>query len=89
MNRGFFLFVLPFLGLFQCEQDSKEELVHIQDPGFLRALLELGVDSNGDGLISYPEAEATRSLKLKPSGISNLTGMEAFIHMDTLMIWTD
>jgi len=68
--------------------------VDIPDTAFLYALIDVGVDTNGDSLISYEEAEAVVSLDLgqydwggypyyKP--ISNLTGIEAFVKLDTLL----
>jgi hypothetical protein len=84
--RFLYFFVLPFLALVQCSQTSQEEIVSIPDQGFLKALVDLGVDKNGDGLISYPEAEATFSISLSPSSISDLSGLEAFINLDSLMI---
>ena len=36
--------------------------------------------------ISYSEAMATRSIVLPPSGISDLTGLEAFLNLDSLTI---
>ncbi len=84
--RFLYFFVLPFLALVQCRQTSHEEIVSIPDQGFLKALVDLGVEKNGDGLISYPEAEATFSISLSPSSISDLSGLEAFINLDSLMI---
>lgn len=70
----------------QCDPPPQETLVEFQDGSFLGALIDIGVDSDGDGEISYSEAEATRSIVLPPSGISNLAGLEAFIHLDSLSI---
>ena len=75
------------IGLFAgCENPSKEELVQIPDGAFLKSLIANGVDENGDGLISYPEAEATKALLIPPSGITDLTGLEAFIQLDSFTI---
>jgi hypothetical protein len=60
--------------------------VDIPDGAFMEGLIAAGVDANVDGLISYPEAEATRSIMLPPSGITDLTGLEAFINLDSLSI---
>lgn len=70
----------------QCERGSQEELVPIPDPYFLEALIQLGVDKDKDGQISVPEAESTLSLLLSTSRISDLTGLEAFINLDSLKI---
>ena len=84
--RFLFLFFIPLGVLLQCSQSDQEEIVSIPDTEFLHALMEEGVDMNGDGLISYPEAEATTSIRLSPSNISDLSGLEAFINLDSLMI---
>jgi len=78
---------LVILALFcsHCHTDS-EELVHIPDSAFLDALLAQGIDVNGDGEVSSSEAESTSSLRIGPSGIRDLSGVEAFIHLDTLRI---
>ena len=85
-SRFLFRFFLPLLVLVQCSQSDLEKIVSIPDQEFLHALLEEGVDKNGDELISYPEAEATISITLSPSSISDLSGLEAFINLDTLTI---
>jgi N-acetylneuraminic acid mutarotase len=59
--------------------------VTIPDTAFLYALIEEGVDTNEDSLISYAEAEAILSLDVRESGISDMTGMEAFINLDSLI----
>jgi hypothetical protein len=60
--------------------------VEIPDKAFREALLAQGVDSNGDGQISQEEAKATCSLVVPPSGITDLTGLEAFIYLDSFAI---
>ena len=75
------------IGLFAgCDKSPQEEIVQIPDSAFLYALIADGVDKNGDGQISYPEAEATEVLLIPPSGITDLTGLEAFIQLDSLTI---
>jgi len=78
--------VLVQLFFVRCESSRQEFLVHIPDPYFLEALIELGVDEDGDGQISYPEAESTLSIRLHPSSISDLSGLEAFINLDSFMV---
>jgi len=58
--------------------------VNIPDTAFLHALIDEGVDTNGDSLISYREAEAVKSLWVYNKEISDLTGIEAFVNLDTL-----
>jgi len=69
-----------------CEQTTPEVLVNIPDGAFLGVMIAQGVDGNGDGWISQEEAKATRSLLVPPSGITDLTGLEAFIHLDSFAI---
>jgi len=83
--------LVPFLFLFsvltfQCDESSQEILVFIPDRSFLNELISAGIDANEDGQISYSEAEVTRSIVLPPSGISDLTGLEAFVNLDSLTI---
>ena len=66
------------------------QTVSIPDTAFLYALIDEGVDTNGDSLISYSEAEAITSLDLggghwSSRNISDMTGIEAFISLDTLI----
>jgi len=69
-----------------CDQSAQEEIVYIPDSAFLAALIANGVDQNSDKLISYTEAEGKGSLLIPPSGITDLTGLEAFIQLDSLSI---
>ena len=76
--------------LSQCRKD--DPVVNIPDDNFLNALIELGVDTNGDGLISPEEAEAVTCLDVRgsyhtPGEIENMQGIEAFINLDTLICW--
>jgi len=75
-------------------------LVYIPDTAFLYALIEEGVDTNGDSLISYAEAEAVTSIDVSGEmeefwggtlicgsnrgEIISLEGIETFINLDTL-----
>ena len=74
--------LLTAIPLYQCEKDDTE--FKIPDNNFLNALIELEVDTDGDGLISPYEAEAIISLYIDSDSISDLTGIEKFIHLDTL-----
>ncbi len=79
---------------------SNAQNVNIPDTEFLYALIEEGVDINGDNLISYNEAEAVTLLDVgvmgfcsaggvcgvTPGNISDLTGIEAFINLNSLKI---
>jgi Leucine-rich repeat (LRR) protein len=63
-----------------------EAPVKIPDRSFFRELVAAGADANNDGQISFSEAGAIRSLVFPPSGISDLTGLEAFTKLDSLTI---
>lgn len=79
--------VVLIMGSFtQCEKSRQEIPVNIPDRSLLNGLIAAGIDVNGDGLISMKEAEATRAIVLAPSGIKDLTGLEAFINLDSLSI---
>ena len=64
----------------QCSS-HESPYVRIPDPNFFQALIEEGVDLSGDGRISYAEAEAIDSLDVSRGNISDLTGIEAFVHL--------
>jgi len=61
------------------------QIVTISDTAFLYALIVEGVDTNGDSLISYAEAEVTNSLDVSRKNISFMSGIEVFINLDTLV----
>ena len=66
----------------QCEKDSPH--VNIPNINFLNALIRLGIDTDGDGKISPSEAAVIRSLDVSGNSISDITGIESFINLDTL-----
>lgn len=71
----------------QCEKEPDpidlNGPVNIPDQAFLDALIEEGVDINGDSIISYGEAEAINILQVY-GNFTDMTGIEAFINLDTL-----
>ncbi len=76
----------------QCESSTQPELicddcVDIPDRNFLKALIEEGVDKNGDGAISFAEAEEVNDLRIAEAPIEDVTGIEAFIHLETFSIY--
>ena len=77
------VFILTAALLCQCEKDPPK--INIPDPNFLNALIELGVDTNGDNKISKAEAERVNSLGISGRNISDLTGIKVFINLDTLV----
>lgn len=70
--------------LSQCKKEIEPNVVTIPDDNFLNALIELGVDTNGDGIISPAEAEVITFLDVRGYSISDMTGIEAFVYLDTL-----
>ena len=68
----------------RCEKEP-EPTVEIQDDHFLNALIERGVDKDGDGIISSDEASRIHVLDLSSCGISELSGIEAFVKLDSLI----
>ena len=80
--------LVPFL--IQCEKEEPEPdpKVEIPDDSFLNALIKWGVDLDEDGMISPEEAEVVTSLDIngwnEPDKISDLTGIEAFINLESL-----
>jgi len=63
---------------------SNAQNVEIPDTAFLYALIDVGVDTSGDSLISNAEAELIISLDVSERGIVDMTGVEAFVNLDTL-----
>ncbi len=63
---------------------SSSSIVRLPDSNFKNALIENGVDSNEDGQISYNEAEAVADLNVGGKNISDMTGIEALISLNTL-----
>ncbi|MFH0756168.1 MAG: T9SS type A sorting domain-containing protein [Bacteroidota bacterium] len=72
-----------FVDLGAYESPFTGNLVYIPDENFLAALVNKGVDTSGDGRISFPEAEAVTSIDVHSKYITDVTGIEAFINIDT------
>ena len=90
MRPAFYLWLImaAFTVLSACQKEPEpqpEAPLEIPDPNFLQALIDLGVDTDGDSLISFSEAEVIRELQLWDKNISDLTGIGAFIHLETLV----
>lgn len=58
--------------------------INIPDLNFLNALINSGVDTNGNLEIDSLEASNISLLNLRKENISDLTGIEAFINLDSL-----
>ena len=54
------------------------------ETSFLLALIQEGVDTNGDSQINPEEAEAVSYLNVAGYGITDMTGIENFFNLDTL-----
>ena len=77
---------LTLIIICQCKKEV-EPRVTIPDDNFLKALIEQGVDTNGNGIISFSEAEVITFLDVSEDSISDMTGIEAFINLDTLVCY--
>lgn len=60
------------------------QTIEIPDNNFLQALIEHGVDSNKDNLISQREAADVTDLDLNYKNIGNISGIEAFVNLTSL-----
>ncbi|MGB3342583.1 MAG: hypothetical protein WBA61_01595, partial [Aequorivita sp.] len=60
------------------------QIVNIPDVNFKNALIEEGVDTNGDGEIQISEAAAVINLNVNGKGISSLEGIESFVNIEEL-----
>jgi hypothetical protein len=78
------LIVLVVVVMYQCEKDNEYK---ITDDKFLNALIEQGFDTNGDGKISPNEAEVITYLDVSEDSIADMTGIETFVNLDTLICW--
>jgi Leucine-rich repeat (LRR) protein len=77
------LCILIVIIVIKCKKD--EPLVNITDNKFINALIKSGVDTDGDGKISYAEAEEIISLDINSDSISDMTGIENFVNLETLI----
>lgn len=60
------------------------QFVDIPDYMFFNAILGNSADTNADGAISFEEAKAMLALDVSNSEIEDMTGIEAFVNLDTL-----
>ena len=77
---------LVLVMLNQCSATDNDEIipVAIPDYNFRNALIEGGFDLNGDGFIDSDEAALVVSLDVSYDSIADMTGIEAFVNLDTL-----
>ena len=78
------LLLLTLSLICQCERDESNPSVNIPDKNFLNALIKLGVDTDRDREINKKEAQEITYLDVMGHNISDLTGIEGFINLDTL-----
>ena len=75
---------ITFVLVFLFSIDLYGQTVNIPDSNFLQALIDLGVDSNGDGEIQFIEAEAKETLIIISEEINSLVGINAFQNLTYL-----
>jgi hypothetical protein len=63
----------------------RAQIVNIPDPIFKSALIERGIDKNNDKEIQLDEAKMVKTLSVGGYFISDLTGIEYFTSLDTLI----
>ena len=63
---------------------EKYSTVEIADGNFLQALTDRGVDTDGDGTISFSEAADVKELNVYYCDIFDLSGLESFVNLETL-----
>jgi len=62
-----------------------QSFIDIPDGPFEHALIDMGIDIDGDTSISYAEAEAVNYIDVSGKHIWSLDGIEAFTNLDTLI----
>lgn len=67
---------------------AKGESTHIADSNFEKALIDLGIvtDGNIDGIVQTSDISLITTLDISSSNISDLTGIEDFTSLDTLIV---
>ena len=79
------LITLIVVLFFQCKKEPT--IVSIPDDNFLNALIKLGVDKDGDGIINFDEAAEVHFLNVTFYKISDMKGIEAFVNLDSLFCY--
>ncbi|WP_324720406.1 hypothetical protein [Salinimicrobium sp. HB62] len=75
--------------IFSLNCKQAPEVILIPDPNFEQALIDLGIDTNGEngaltGNILLSEAEEVNSLNVSGKSITNATGIEGFVNLESL-----
>jgi len=79
--RSLFIFIIITSLFTHCK---KEDTIKIPDKSFLECLIQLGIDTDGSGQISYIEAAAITNLVISNKAIRDLKGIEAFVNLKLL-----
>ena len=83
IKSSFFVFAICLFA--NCAELAKPDLkVNIPDNNFLNLLINKGFDLNGDGTIDEKEAAMIHSLDVSEDSISDLSGIEYFVSLDSL-----
>ncbi len=69
--------------------NSNAQIVSIPDLNFKAALITAGIDTSGDGEISYAEAALITSLNVNSKSIADLTGIQAFVNLTDLNCYSN
>ena len=77
MNKIHLLTLLLFLSIGELFSQN----VEIPDADFLQALIDTGVDTNGDGVIQQSEALARTSLTLSSRHFASMEGINTFTNL--------
>ena len=85
----YILFILAVFLVIQCKKEEPKPEFEITDINFLNALIQLGIDTDGNGIVSPSEAEAVNFLDVSSCDISDISGIEAFINLDTLLCYNN
>ena len=78
----FSLLLVAVVFFSQCQ---KEETFIDISPSFLNALIQVGIDTDEDGKISLSEARAVSKLEIINEPVTDLTGIQSFSNLDTLI----
>ena len=68
-----------------CNCEKEDPFVEFADDEFLDLLISRGIDVNEDGKISYDEAEAVLILNISYESLKDVSGIQAFKNMETLI----
>ena len=75
----------------EAASDSDPDIITFNDPNFLNAILTKNpdVDADGDGRISFTEAEACTDLNVNQSSISDMSEIKYFTNLTELLCYNN